>query len=92
MFLIILFHGYTHISVSTKIINPEYDHFSINQLMCFIFGSWGSLGVGVFFLISAHFTAGHSKASVKKIFNLSLQTIFWSLIFEVGISIIKHGG
>lgn len=88
MFLIVLFHGFTHINVSSSL-NPEYDTFSSNQLICFIFGSWGSLGVGLFFLISAHFTVGHSKFNAKKIFKLILMTIFWSLVLGL---LFEHSG
>lgn len=52
--------------------------FSLNQIVGFVLGSWGCLGVGCFFLLSAYFTVGKSRFKTLKISKIIFQTIFWS--------------
>lgn len=81
MFMIVVFHGVTHINV-VKIQGvwhtPMNASFSLNQIVGFVLGSWGCLGVGCFFLLSAYFTVGKSRFKTLKISKIIFQTIFWS--------------
>lgn len=53
----------------------------MNLVIGYLLGSWGLVGVGCFFLLSAHFLIGRSKSfGIKKILRLILQVIFWSFI------------
>lgn len=60
----------------------------INQVISFIFGSWGILGVNLFFLLSFYFLIKKDAANYVKIIGLIIKVSLWGTsIYVIGILI-----
>ena len=53
----------------------------LNSYWITIFGSFGRIGVGIFFIITGYFLARQKNYNWKKIFNVLRPTWFYSLLF-----------
>ena len=53
---------------------------SANQFVSFLFGSWGILGVNLFFLLSFYFMVDEEKVNYKKIVGLIVKVSLYNLI------------
>lgn len=79
MLMIVFYHSFCHLKIGK--VPASQTPFSMNLVIGYLLGSWGLVGVGCFFLLSAHFLIGRSKSfGIKKILRLILQVIFWSFI------------
>jgi hypothetical protein len=88
MLMIVFYHSFYHLKIGK--VSASQTPFSMNLVIGYLLGSWGLVGVGCFFLLSAHFLIGRSKSfGIKKILRLILQVIFWSFIM-LAISIELH--
>lgn len=77
--MIVFYHSFYHLEIGK--VPASKTPFSMNLVIGYLLGSWGLVGVGCFFLLSAHFLIGRSKNfEIKKILRLILQVIFWSFI------------
>ena len=50
---------------------------SVNQIFSFAIGSWGSLGVDLFFMISAYFLIKNNNIKIVKLINLIIKVSFY---------------
>ena len=84
MLMIIFYHAFYHLKVTGDAVPASESHFSFNIVIGYLLGSWGLVGVGCFFLISAYFLIDNSQSfGIKKILRLILQVIFWSFVMLV---------
>lgn len=66
MLLIVFYHSFYHLKIGK--VSASQTPFSMNLVIGYLLGSWGLVGVGCFFLLSAHFLIGRSKSfGIKKI-------------------------
>mgnify|MGYP004625204795 CR=1 FL=1 len=85
MLMIIAFH-------LCRLYTPEvYERvFSLNQFFSIILGSWGLLGVDIFFLLSAYFSIDAKQFKTEKLCNIAILTALYGLC---GLAIaVKWGG
>ncbi|MGN0247654.1 MAG: acyltransferase family protein [Lachnospiraceae bacterium] len=62
-------HGYNDGIVSSE--------FCTNQIFSFVFGSWGVLGVNLFFLLSFYFLTQKNEINYDRIIQLMIKTSFY---------------
>jgi surface polysaccharide O-acyltransferase-like enzyme len=63
----------------------------LNSYWITIFGSFGRIGVGIFFIITGYFLARQKNYNWKKIFNVLRPTWFYSLLFLGIFTLLKDG-
>ena len=83
MFMILLHHLVVHNAVDYKALDPGFFRF----LLQFLFVSGGKVGVVIFFSISAWFLADAAtdvKMSLKRVWTLEKQVLFYSLVLGIG--------
>lgn len=76
MLLVIAYHWQLH-GYNDQIM---YSTLSVNQIISFVFGSWGTLGVNLFFLISFNFLLQKEKNNYSKAIKLTIKTSFYGTI------------
>lgn len=90
MFMILLHHLVVHNVVDYKVMDPGIFRF----LLQFLFVSGGKVGVVIFFAISAWFLADAAtgvKASLRRIWMLEKEVLFYSVVLGVGCYLIMDG-
>ncbi|WP_270240895.1 acyltransferase [Collinsella tanakaei] len=90
MFMIMLHHLVVHNVVDYKAMDPGIFRF----LLQFLFVSGGKVGVVIFFAISAWFLADAAtgvKASLRRVWMLEKEVLFYSVVFGVGCYLIMDG-
>ena len=74
MFMIVAFHFTSHVQWGGDM--PK-----LNTYWLELFGSFGRIGVSIFFIISGYFIATQKKHNWKKIFKILRPTWFYSILF-----------
>lgn len=90
MFMILLHHLVVHNVVDYKAMDPGIFRF----LLQFLFVSGGKVGVVIFFAISAWFMADAAtgvKASLRRVWMLEKEVLFYSVVLGVGCYLIMDG-
>lgn len=90
MFMIMLHHLVVHNVVDYKAMDPGIFRF----LLQFFFVSGGKVGVVIFFAISAWFLADAAtgvKASLRRVWMLEKEVLFYSVVLGVGCYLIMDG-
>lgn len=90
MFMILLHHLVVHNVVDYKAMDPGIFRF----LLQFFFVSGGKVGVVIFFAISAWFLADAAtgvKASLRRVWMLEKEVLFYSVVLGVGCYLIMDG-
>lgn len=90
MFMILLHHLVVHNVVDYKAMDPGIFRF----LLQFLFVSGGKVGVVIFFAISAWFLADAAtgvKASMRRVWMLEKEVLFYSVVLGVGCYLIMDG-
>lgn len=84
MFMVCAFHWQLHgynDSISSS-------NLCVNQIISFVFGSWGILGVNLFFILSFYFLNKKKENSYSKIIRLVIKVSFFgTTIYIIGILI-----
>lgn len=56
-----------------------FSRLNMNQVFSFVMGSWGTLGVDIFFIISAYFLINSKSVKWVKVYNLIIKVSIYGM-------------
>lgn len=84
MFMVVAYHWFIHADGDGII----YSSLSSNQVFSFGIGSWGTLGVDVFFIISAYFLINSNSIKLHKLINVIIKvSIYGTAVVLVAVCV-----